>query len=286
MCAFNRRKPLAASCMAAAVQRIAIEAERHRFTFRQTRRTVLVTFSMMLVQASERRSAFAPTSFGDYGIVRFIAPFRWPRRAAIDRVANDIKLAVEHHKPDRVSVISRSFGTYVFLDLLENLKQLKFDRVIFCGSVIRDNVFFGDGLGRFEPPLLNEVGGLDWLPVIAKSAGWGYGAAGSVEINNPLVETRWHMGLRHSDLLKAAFCRKFWLPFLLSGKVIPGGKAVPLPLSIRLIAKFPLKWIIALTVISMVLWTGDMTIRQFTGISVISSTWCAAKGSLYRFRSI
>ena len=44
--------------MAAAVQRIAIEAERHRFTFRQTRRTVLMTFSMMLVQASERRSSF------------------------------------------------------------------------------------------------------------------------------------------------------------------------------------------------------------------------------------
>ena len=44
--------------MAAAVQRIAIEAERHRFTFRQTRRTVPITFSMMLVQASERRSCF------------------------------------------------------------------------------------------------------------------------------------------------------------------------------------------------------------------------------------
>ena len=41
--------------MAAAVQRIAIEAERHRFTFRQTRRTVPITFSIMLVQASERR---------------------------------------------------------------------------------------------------------------------------------------------------------------------------------------------------------------------------------------
>jgi hypothetical protein len=44
--------------MAAAVQRIAIEAERHRFTFRHTRRTVLMAFSMMLVQASERRSSF------------------------------------------------------------------------------------------------------------------------------------------------------------------------------------------------------------------------------------
>jgi hypothetical protein len=32
--------------IAAAVQRIAIEAERHRFTLRQTRRTVFMTFSI------------------------------------------------------------------------------------------------------------------------------------------------------------------------------------------------------------------------------------------------
>src|SRR5271168_1497150 len=48
--------------MAAAVQRIAIEAERQRFTLRQTRRTVPITFSIMLVQASERRSSFGNPS--------------------------------------------------------------------------------------------------------------------------------------------------------------------------------------------------------------------------------
>ena len=46
----------------AAVQRIAIEAERQRFTLRQTRRTVPITFSIMLVQASERRSSFGNPS--------------------------------------------------------------------------------------------------------------------------------------------------------------------------------------------------------------------------------
>jgi len=49
---------LAASCMAAAVQRKAMDAERQRFTLRQTRRTVAIIFSTMLVQASERRSSF------------------------------------------------------------------------------------------------------------------------------------------------------------------------------------------------------------------------------------
>ena len=48
--------------MAAAVQRIAIEAERQRFTLRHTRRTVPITFSIILVQASERRSSFGNPS--------------------------------------------------------------------------------------------------------------------------------------------------------------------------------------------------------------------------------
>jgi hypothetical protein len=60
--AFNLRNPFEASCIAAAVQRIAIQAERHRFTFRQTRRTVPMRFSTILVQASERRSSFGNPS--------------------------------------------------------------------------------------------------------------------------------------------------------------------------------------------------------------------------------
>jgi hypothetical protein len=43
--------------MAAAVQRMAIEGELQRFTLRVTLRTVPIMFSMMLVQASERRGA-------------------------------------------------------------------------------------------------------------------------------------------------------------------------------------------------------------------------------------
>jgi hypothetical protein len=37
----------------------AVPKERQRFTFRQTRRTVPITFSIMLVQASERRNSRA-----------------------------------------------------------------------------------------------------------------------------------------------------------------------------------------------------------------------------------
>src|SRR3954471_19376053 len=60
--AFNRRKPFLASIMPAAVQRRAIEASRQRFTFRVTWRIVPFMFSMMLVQASERRRSWGRPS--------------------------------------------------------------------------------------------------------------------------------------------------------------------------------------------------------------------------------
>ena len=55
--AFSRRKPFAASIMAAPVQRSAMEASYQRLTLRQTRRIVPFMFSMILVQASERGSS-------------------------------------------------------------------------------------------------------------------------------------------------------------------------------------------------------------------------------------
>src|ERR1700730_14367146 len=64
LCAFNRRKPFFASCIAAAAQRRPMEGERQYLTYRQTRRTVLMTFSTMFAQVSER-----PSSDGSFNLM-------------------------------------------------------------------------------------------------------------------------------------------------------------------------------------------------------------------------
>ena len=79
---------MAASRIAAAVQRIAIEAERQRFTLRQTRRTVPITFSIMLVQASERRSSFGSPSRAIAGAIAYA-------KTALEAAGVDIKAALE-----------------------------------------------------------------------------------------------------------------------------------------------------------------------------------------------
>ena len=63
-----------ASIIAAAVQRIAMDGERQCLTFRQTRRTVPMTFSMMFVQASERRNSRGRPSLRDGE--HFVEPFQ------------------------------------------------------------------------------------------------------------------------------------------------------------------------------------------------------------------
>ncbi len=109
------------------------------------------------------------------------------------------------------------------------------DRVIFCGSVVRNDFPFDTAEKQFVEPLLNEVGTSDFLPALAASAGWGYGSVGSNGLNHPLVETRWHHGFTHSKFLTEPFCNEFWVPFLLGDK--PRTQAIKLSEFSRLCAR-------------------------------------------------
>jgi hypothetical protein len=77
--------------------------------------------------------AVAPTSYGKFGVPRFLLPFTWLRRKAIKRVASDINTAraaferVYGRAPAEMSVISHSFGTYVISRVLRDHPELKTD---------------------------------------------------------------------------------------------------------------------------------------------------------------
>jgi hypothetical protein len=57
-----------------------------------------------------------------------------------------------------MSVISHSFGTYVISKIIAEYPEFQWERIIFCGSVVRDDFRFDQVLERFRHPLLNEVG--------------------------------------------------------------------------------------------------------------------------------
>jgi pimeloyl-ACP methyl ester carboxylesterase len=191
----------------------------------------------------------APTSYGKYGVVRFLSPFYSLRQTAISRVVADIRTARRAYKlangiePRQMSVISHSFGTYVVSRILTDYPEFQWKWLIFCGSVVREDFSFDQILERFTQPLLNEIGTKDFWPALAESAGWGYGSVGSTGFNRPPVETRWHKGLTHSNFLTEEFCDAFWTPFLLGEKARPADRATQMPLWIRAITWLPLRWL-------------------------------------------
>jgi pimeloyl-ACP methyl ester carboxylesterase len=209
----------------------------------------------------------APTSYGKFGVPRFLLPFYWLRRKSIERVVTAIVTAQRLYNPSKVSVICHSFGTYVVAQILAEHPELKWHRIVFCGSVVRDDFPLHQYLERFDDPLLNEVGTKDFWPALAESVTWGYGSVGSNGFNAPPVESRWHIGFRHSDFLTDSFCKKFWIPFLKEGKTVRGDVPTALPWWIRFITGLPLRWLwpvlFAFTILSLgALLPGDTPARS------------------------
>lgn len=217
----------------------------------------------------------APTSYGKYGLHRFLSPFIRSRKKAIERVAEDIKTARRAYKlatgvePAKMSVISHSFGTYVASRIILDYPEYDWERVIFCGSVVRDDFPFNRVLDKFRHPLLNHIGTRDFWPALAESAGWGYGSVGSTGFNRPPVESRWHRGFRHSDFLTEDFCKTFWIPFLRGEKPKKADKSVDMPKAIRAITWLPLRWLLLLLILSPPLAAVSLTVSKFWGSLVL-----------------
>jgi hypothetical protein len=143
-------------------------------------------------------------------------------------------------------VIAHSFGTFVISHLMKEEFDLKFHRIIFCGSVVPYNFSYEQIQDRFVAPILNEVGTRDIWPALAESITSGYGSAGTYGFRRPLVRDRWHNGAGHGYFLDAAFCRKYWVPFLSSGRIVEGSDLPESPkLLVRLFSIVKLKYILS-----------------------------------------
>jgi putative serine esterase DUF676 len=187
-----------------------------------------------------------------YGVFRFLLPFERLRRRAIARVTTKIRLARQLHPHAKMSVIAHSFGSFVVAQILEYEFDLKWHRIILCGSVVREDLPLEQYLQRFDAPIVNEIGTNDFWPALARAITWGYGSVGSYGFQSPAVTDRWHAGFHHSDFLTQDFCKQFWIPFLHAGTLARGDAPSPLPLPSRVFTRLPLRWI-ALCVIIAVL---------------------------------
>jgi alpha-beta hydrolase superfamily lysophospholipase len=143
------------------------------------------------------RSALEDTGFkveainyGRFNLLEFLVPVSFFRRKAIATVWNQIRIVKDINPDAFISVIAHSFGTFVISHLMQEAFEVKFHRVIFCGSVVGYEFPFEQLKDRFSPPIINEVGTRDIWPAIAESVTTGYGSAGTYGFRRPLVRDR------------------------------------------------------------------------------------------------
>ncbi len=231
----------------------------------------------------------APAGYGLYGVMRFLLPWSKLRLKAVDRVRTAIRTAKTLHEPEKLSVIAHSFGSYIVARLIASEFDTRWHRIIFCGSVNEADFPIEQFLNRFEGPIINEIGTLDFFPALAESVTWGYGSVGSFGFNNPAIEERWHKGVGHSDFLNSAFCEKFWVPFLQNGHIEKGSQPEPLPWPIRLLLRLPLRWILLALIAMAVVLVGILIAPYVQGgyqyvVDNLSVSHCSDPFSISCFR--
>lgn len=206
---------------------------------------------LALWQSSVRRQLEAAglivemTNYGRFNLLQFLFPIGLFRKRAIESVWEQIRIVRKSHPGIPISVIAHSFGTYIIANIIRHEFDFRFNRVVFCGSVVPSQFPFQQMSDRFEAPILNEVGTADIWPAMAESVTWGYGSAGSFGFKRPLTRDRWHKGGRHGYFLRDDFCVKYWVPFLSEEKVARDADDPSSPSwFVQLIHIFPIKYLL------------------------------------------
>jgi hypothetical protein len=158
-------------------------------------------------------------NYGRMNLIEFLIPSTLFRRNAINEVWSQLQQVTKLNSNAKISVIAHSFGTYVIAQILKEQFAAKFDKIIFCGSVVRSNFPFEQVADRFSGPIINEVGTRDPWPALAESVSFAYGSAGTYGFRRPYVRDRYHNGAGHGYFLNETFCRNYWIPVLRSGKI-------------------------------------------------------------------
>ena len=165
---------------------------------------------------------FKNRRFGYYPITSFVRPAR--NQAEVDEFFGWYGDVVERHPnvdlddpTKRPSVIAHSFGTFIIGYAMLKYREIRFDKVILCGSILpRDfdwhELFVREQVGRVR----NECGGQDaWVmlaPLLVRGTGRsgrkGFLSLGTRCSNEP------HKYHKHSDFFQAPHISGTWLPFL------------------------------------------------------------------------
>jgi len=165
---------------------------------------------------------FKMRRFGYYPVTSFVRSARNQRHvdeffdwySAVVREFNTVDSADATKRP---SVIAHSFGSFIVGYSALKYREIKFDKVILCGSILPvdfdwHTLFIRDQVGRVR----NECGGQDiWVslaPVGVRGTGTS-GRTGFAFLGSRCANDRYDYH-KHSDFFQVAHIEQAWLPFL------------------------------------------------------------------------
>jgi hypothetical protein len=118
------------------------------------------------------------------------------------------------HRP---SIIAHSFGSYVVGECMLKYREVRFDKIILCGSILPKEFDWGELLARNQVWCVrNEFGLKDiWARIVGRFIPrTGDSGRSGFEHDSPCVQQERFDFHEHSDYFKRDHIRDFWRPFL------------------------------------------------------------------------
>jgi hypothetical protein len=210
-----------------------------------------------------------PTRYEFFDLFRFLLPINAFRLKPVRRVERLIRDVYSMRRYSKISLVCHSFGTWILAKILEQATDIRFHRIILCGSVIPDSFEWNRYRAQYGDVdasgfVLNDCGMRDIWPVFATSITSGYGSSGRFGFGNPRVRDRFH-AIGHSGYFSEDFVTKYWLPFLTHGTIVAG--ALDRPTTswwISLLTVLKLKYLIVASLVMgafAVAWRSDLDSR-------------------------
>ena len=190
-----------------------------------------------VLRSASSRPIVRPVRYGYFDVFRFLIPGPWLKQKAFDRVLDAILSEKDRDPNIHVSVIAHSFGAYLIGAVLKQKPYIRLHRLLLCGSVLRESfewtkdvhpdqlhdVHADGSTDSKDWCAVNDCGLTDIWPIAAKISSLEYGASGRFGFEDTRIFNRF-FSKKHSDFFTDEHIRKFWLPYINDGRIVPSNE--------------------------------------------------------------
>jgi ribosomal protein S18 acetylase RimI-like enzyme len=172
---------------------------------------------------NQERLKILPYDYGFFDIWKFVQ--KGKRNQIVDEFAQFYN---DNIKPDELppSVIAHSFGTAVVLEAMKKHNVIKFDNIIFCGSILNSKTDFRPYITNGQvSKLINDHGSQEWFVFVTRYLSKMYGKAGKTGFKdipaihkNKIINRNAFKG--HSDYFLPLSMQKNWIEPLVQSRKI------------------------------------------------------------------